>query len=279
MVAGLFLFAFLLLQAGLKDAEEQNALDRGLLWASGPLQNAFVWLIDGAAGLWKDYVWLLDVREENDGLKSQVEVLQRELANQKEVLAENERLRELVSMRQTLGAHRVVAARIIGVGTSPISRFIQIDVGSDDGIKPGDAVVASVGLAGRCTSVVAAYSEVQLIIDPRSAVAVTTQRSRARGIVRGMGRDELCKVDHLVRTADVEEGDLLVTSGLGGVYPPGLPVGTVTTTTTPKVGVFRHADMAPVVDFRKIEEVLVILAAGKQRRPRAPSAPGTDGEP
>ena len=81
------------------------------------------------------------------------------------------------------------------------------------------------------------------MVDSRSAVAVIIQRSRARGIVRGRGEDEVCSVDHLVRTADVQVGDVAVTSGVGGAFPPGLQVGTIVIASSPKVGVFRDAEL------------------------------------
>jgi hypothetical protein len=99
---------------------------------------------------------------------------------------------------------------------------------------------------------------------------VISQRSRARGIVRGRGEDEVCSVDHLVRTADVQVGDVMVTSGVGGALPPGLRVGTVVIATAPNVGVFREAELEPVVEFESLEEVLIVTtrpepsAKGKQ---------------
>jgi len=77
--------------------------------------------------------------------------------------------------------------------------------------------------------------------------------------VRGQGVDELCMLDHLVRTADAKKGDQVVTSGIGGLYPAGLTVGTVISVTSPQVGVFRKAEIEPAVDFELLEEVLVVL--------------------
>ena len=98
------------------------------------------------------------------------------------------------------------------------------------------------------------------MVDSRSAVAAIIQRSRARGIVRGRGEDEVCSVDHLVRTADVQVGDVVVTSGVGGAFPPGLQVGTIVIARSPKVGVFREAELEPVVEFESLEEVMVVTS-------------------
>lgn len=280
-VAGMLVFALLLLQAGIKNPNDRNWMDRALMTISAPLQNGMVWVVDGAAGLWKDYVWLVDVQDENSNLRRQVADLERQLARQEETQAENERLTSLVEMRHSLAGERVRGARVVGVGTSPAARVIRINLGSDDGVKTGQAVLAGAGLVGRVSSVIGGYAEVLLLVDVRSAVDVIVQRSRIRGIARGQGLDEGCTVDHVVRTADIRVGDRLVTSGLGGLFPKGLLVGTVIRTTAPDVGVFRGADMKPAVDFEGLEEVLVVLggadtqeASAKEADPKAEPGQG-----
>jgi rod shape-determining protein MreC len=260
LIAGLLLLSFLLFTAHMKDTRNLNWLDKSLLWVSAPVQKAMVWVIDGAASLWKDYIYLVGLREENRELKTRVEDLERELARLGEVKAENIRLKDLVRMRERMGETGVVAARVVSVGTSPVARTLRIDVGSDDGVSVGDAVVAGAGLVGRVSGTGGGYSGVLLMVDSRSAVAVIIQRSRARGIVRGGGEGEVCSVDHLVRTADVQVGDVVVTSGVGGAFPPGLQVGSVVIASSPKVGVFREAELEPVVEFESLEEVMVVTS-------------------
>ncbi len=250
----------------MKAGRSLNWLDKSLLWVSAPVQKAIVWVIDGAAGLWTDYVYLVGLCEENQQLQARVEELEREFARFGEVQAENVRLKDLVHMRERLGETGVVAARVVSVGISPVSRTIRIDVGSDDGVFVGDAVVAGAGLVGRVSGTVGRYSEVLLMVDSRSAVAAIIQRSRARGIVRGRGEDEVCSVDHLVRTADVRAGDVVVTSGVGGAFPPGLQVGSIVIATSPNVGVFREAELEPAVEFESLEEVMIVTT-----RPGSPA--------
>ncbi len=259
LVAGLFLSSFLLFQARVTGPHEQTWFDRALVFISAPVQKAVVWLLDGTVGLWTDYVWLVGVERDNERLRYRIEELERRLARQAEYEAENLRLRELVSMAGRLPGQRLVAARVVGLGTSPAAQVIRIDAGSDDGLEVGDAVMSGAGLVGRVSGVVGDYAQVQLVIDGRSAVDVVVQRTRSRGIVRGQGVDELCMLDHLVRTADVKKGDQVVTSGIGGLYPAGLTVGTVISVTSPQVGVFRKAEIEPAVDFEVLEEVLVVL--------------------
>jgi rod shape-determining protein MreC len=270
LIAGLLLLSFLLFTAHMKDRRNLNWLDKSLLWVSAPVQKAMVWVIDGASGLWKDYIYLVGLRDENRQLKAKVEDLERELARLGEVKAENIRLKNLVNMSERLGETGVVAARVVSVGTSPVARTLRIDVGRNDGVSVGDAVVAGAGLVGRVSGTVGGYSEVLLVVDSRSAVAVIIQRSRARGIVRGRGEDEVCSVDHLVRTADVQVGDVVVTSGVGGAFPPGLQVGSIVIASSPKVGVFREAELEPVVEFESLEEVMVVTSRPGPKKEEKP---------
>ncbi|HOX45573.1 MAG TPA: rod shape-determining protein MreC [Myxococcota bacterium] len=264
---GLSLFALLLLAAQLRAPHEQNWIDRVVLWLTAPLQKAVGWSLEGGASLWRSYVWLVDVEEENARLRTELAALRNTLTDQRTLLAENERLRELTRMRSQLGALPVTGARVIGLGTSPVSRVVRIDAGASEGVQVGDAVVAGGGLVGRVSGVSGGWAEVLLLVDSRAAVDVVVERSRARGIVRGRGDLRGVDVDHLVRTADVQVGDELVTSGLGGTYPSGLRVGTVLSVTTPMVGVFRDAELTPAVDFALLEELLVVRAPVPAPRP------------
>ena len=264
LVAGLFLFAFVLFQARLRSPHEQSWFDRSLVTITAPLQMAVVWLVDGSIELWDDYLWLVSVEQDNETQRVRLLELEREKAGWRECEAENSRLRALVKMAERMPEHGLVAARVIGLGTSPASQVIRISAGSDEGIGQGDAVLGGAGLVGRVTGVSAGAAEVQLLTDVRAAVDVILQRSRSHGILRGQGQNERCLLDHLVRVADVVEGDSVVTSGIGGSVPPGLPVGTIASVTAPRVGVFRKAEIAPAVDFDLIEEVLVITRPARQ---------------
>ncbi|MBW1807335.1 MAG: rod shape-determining protein MreC [Deltaproteobacteria bacterium] len=260
LVAGLLFFSLLLFLAHMKERREQNWFDRALLWLTSPIQNAIVWTIDGVASTWKGYIYLVGVEEENQLLKKQLDQAKRGNARLAELETENQRLRALVNMQQVLGQEKIIAARVIGVNTSPVARTIRVNVGSSAGVKIGDAVVSGVGLVGRVSTVVTGYATVRLIVDGSSAVDAVIRRSRARGIVRGQGEDEACSLDYLVRTADVEVGDEVVTSGIGGVFSAGLKVGRIASVTSPSVGPFREAVLQPEVDFQTLEEVLVVTS-------------------
>jgi rod shape-determining protein MreC len=272
-VIGILAFSFLIFVAHMKDVRSQSWLDRSLLWITAPIQHAVVWTIEGVADLWTNYVYLVGVREENQRLVTRQEELERKLSRMAELEAENNRLTELLGKKLELPDADVVPARVVAVGTSTVVRSIRIDVGGSDRVKVGDPVIAGAGLVGRISGTTAGYAEVQLIVDGRSAVGVLIQRSRERAILRGRGEDKVCSLDYLVRTADVQQGDQVVTSGIGGTYPSGLLVGTVTRVTAPRVGVFREADLEPSVAFQSLEEVLVIRIPQKGEAGDQPPAP------
>ncbi len=256
----IFLFFMGNFFAHMHEPMRMSWFDRALLALASPVQSGVIRLFDGLTGTWRKYFYLVEAREENQKLKEQVDGLNLSLAKVAEVIAENQRLRELVHMKETLEQGQMLAARVIAVGTSSVSRTVRVNVGKRDGVKLGDAVISGAGLAGRIAAATDHYSEVQLVVDARSAVDVVIQRSRTVGIVRGQGEDDYCNIQHLMRTADVEPGDRVVTSGIGGALPRGILVGTITKVTSPNVGMFRGAEMDPAVKFQSLEEVLVVTS-------------------
>jgi rod shape-determining protein MreC len=135
---------------------------------------------------------------------------------------------------------------------------VIIDKGSNAGLKVNMPVVDAKGVVGRLVAVSANYAKVLLIIDQNSAVDSLVQRSREKGIVKGLS-PEMCKLDYVLKTGDIDPGDLVVTSGMGRVFPKGLPVGKVLEVSNIPWKLFKDIHVRPMVDFTKLEEVLVIL--------------------
>ncbi len=148
-------------------------------------------------------------------------------------------------------------AQIIGKDPSNWFKTIIIDKGTDDGIKENQAVVTHQGVVGHIIEVTPKAAKVLLISDQNSSVAVIIQDNRTEGIMLGMQHGR-CKIDYLTRTAEIHEGDMVITSGLGGIFPKGLRVGAVTQIKKKSYGLFQDAEVHPFVDFSKLEEVLII---------------------
>lgn len=199
----------------------------------------------------------MDVRKENWRLEREINALRMENSRYRELLASQERLQELLRFKQSMNL-TVVAAQVIGLDPTGWFKSIIIDKGKRVGLKPNLAVVNASGAVGRIVSVSPNYAKVLLIVDQNSAVDCLIQRSRARGIVKGLST-EICKLEYVIKSSDVMEEDLIITSGLGGVFPKGISVGRVSNIRGTYGGLFKDIEIEPIVDFSKLEEVLVIL--------------------
>jgi len=192
-----------------------------------------------------------------DELEAQNAVLEDQLIGLQEQAAESEILRALLNFARTSPESRYLAVSVIGLDPSPFVRSISIGAGSDRGLAYGMPVVSETGLVGRIVEVNASSARVQLITDPQSAVNVRLQDSRAEGLVVAQPNSEL-QVDLISHEAQVSPGELVLTSGLGGVFPADLPVGHILSVRTRDFELFQQAVLEPVVDFENLEIVLII---------------------
>lgn len=245
-----------------KDPKDHNFFDRAVLTVSAPVQALVVAAIDGIVDTWDSYFALVAAKEDNARLQQQVAELEASLAGRDEEHLDNLRLRELLGLRNRAPFARTVTAEVIATSPSPLFRSLRLDRGSDDGLNLGDAVVDPKGVVGRIAAIGSDYADVMLVVDANSSLDILIQRTRSRARVRGQGGDNNFNLDveHLGRTVDLEPGDVLVTSGLGSVFPKGLVVGVVTAVTRGKFGLYQTAEVEPRVDFRRLEGVLVIPA-------------------
>ena len=227
-----------------------------------PFQKATSTSIRFVRDIWRHYFFLVNVAKENEDLRKDLNRAFEKKIQFKEFELSNARLRNLLNFKKNI-TDRVLAAEVIGKDPSPWFKTVLIDKGQQDGVEKGMAVVIPEGIAGQTTEVSAHYSKVLLIIDHNSAVDALVQRDRARGIIKG-GSAGQCLFKYVLRKHDIEVDDIVVSSGLDGVFPKGLPVGYVSGVIKPKSGIFQEVTVAPHVDFEKLEEVLVVLTPKKQ---------------
>jgi rod shape-determining protein MreC len=244
-----------------KSPYEQNAADRVIVFISAPLQWATVATLDGASSVWRHYFDLVGVQADNDRWRQENADLKRELAARDEQRLENGRLRLLLGLREKAPDVRMSMARVVAVSPTPTFRSLRIDRGARDGVKVGAAVVNQDGVVGRVAVVTPGWADVMLLVDANSSTDVLVQRTRSRARVRGTGRDSHLgiQVEYLSRSADVEPGDVLVTSGTGTVFPKGLRVGTIVSVARGAFGLYQSAQIEPSVDFGRLEGVLVVV--------------------
>ncbi|MBA7696977.1 Cell shape-determining protein MreC [subsurface metagenome] len=200
---------------------------------------------------------MVDVHHENTQLKNEIHVLKMANSRYRELLATQERLEELLQFKQTIN-RPVLAAQVIGLDPTGWFKSVIIDKGKWAGLRLDMPVVNAFGVVGRVVSVSSNYAKVLLIIDQNSAVDCLVQRSRDRGMLKGL-MSEICKLDYVAKSNDITVGDIVVTSGLGGVFPKGLPVGRILDVKEISGELFKDIKIRTAVDFSKLEEVLVIL--------------------
>lgn len=260
----LALAVVLVVQTGRTPARADR-VGRFFLELMAPLQRSTAALGRLVSGTWSEVADLLQVRGENAVLRERARRLAQELDRLGEVELENTRLRKLLEFRQTL-AGDVLTARVIGRDATGLARTLTIDRGERDGLGRGAAVLAPEGIVGQVFLASRHAARVLLISDHNSGVDALVQRTRARGIVQGTV-DAGCALKYVKRTEDVQVGDELVTSGLDGIFPKGMPVGRVVAIDKRGQSLFQSAEVAPRVDFDQLEEVLVT------RRPVVPAEP------
>ena len=200
---------------------------------------------------------LAALRAQNAELELEIARLQQEIIALQEQVAESEILSALLDYARTQPENRYLAADVIGKDTSAFLRSLWIGRGSDAGILKGMPVVTERGLVGRIAEVFATSSRIQLITDPEIAVNVKLQNSRAEGVLAPQLNGEIW-IDLINQDADISPGELVLTSGLGGRYPPEIPVGEVISVRKRDYELFQQAVIQPSVNVDEIGIVLVI---------------------
>lgn len=216
--------------------------------------------VRGVRDVWSNYAELRGAREENQGLKQQLAAMEIQLQEQRALAARTTKLQELLELQQSAELP-TVAAEVIGGNPNAMAgiREITIGRGSADGVQAGMAVMAPHGIVGRVIGQPAARAaRVQLLIDRYAAAGALTERTRAGGMVVGAERQPPLAMELVSNLQDVKPGDLIVTSGIDGIYPKGFAIGWVESVERTK-GLYLSIAVKPAVDFSSLEEVLVVL--------------------
>ena len=202
------------------------------------------------------YFYLVNVSKENVLLKNDIARLMEENNQLKETVFLNKRLKELLEFKQSISAS-AVAADVIGIENTGWIKTATINKGASHGIKRDMAVVTPNGIVGRIIDVQPTTSKILLVIDPRCNIDVIAQRSRIKGIAEGNGTDKLI-LKYVNHSDDIQIGDILISSGLGGIFPKGLVIGEVVRVEKGDDNFFIYIEVKPGAELRKLEEVLII---------------------
>jgi rod shape-determining protein MreC len=232
-----------------------TVLDNVVCAVSAPLQTT---LLDGARFLEKEWAALVRARgltKENARLTARVATLEERLSRLSEAQASAARA---AALRDAYPGHRAGrVGRLIGVGSGGWSDYLTLDIGSAHGVHVKQPVVSTEGLVGQVYAVTGQSCRVVPITASASNVAVRLERSRESGVLTGLG-EWRCEVRYLGPTADVRVGDRVITAGLGGIFPKGLRVGTVTAVRSDEYTPGKVAAVRPAASLGKAEEVLLL---------------------
>lgn len=254
------LVALIVFSLNVPRQREANFVERAVLAVTAPLLKP-VYAVSGMLeDAWDSYINLVNVRRENLRLHEEIRQLNARVMEGSEAHQKSRRLEQLLQMKESVKA-TTLGASVIGEDISPWFRTLVIDRGAGSGVRQGMAVVAADGVVGQVVKVAPNSARVLLLTDHSSGIAATIQRSRARGVVKGKG-EGLCSLDFTTREEDVKVGDQVVTSGIGGVFLKGLPIGEVTMVKRGEYGIFQTVSIRPSVNIAHLEEVLVVMRGG-----------------
>lgn len=218
------------------------------------------------AGAQKSLWWtirLRDLGQDNKRLRAENARLALENSILKEAELENKRLRKLLGFKKRSG-FKLTPAKVIGVDADRIVNSILIDMGRNTGIEVNMPVVTAEGLVGKIIDVFPKTALVQLLLDRNCRVSAIVQRSRTLGIVE-WERGNVCKLKNVPVRSDVQVGDVVVSSGMGGVFPKGIEIGQVSELDQEKGRLFKKIKVIPSVDFAHLEEVFVLTVKNSRR--------------
>lgn len=267
---GVVLGAAILLHVALISAQVNTASGLPVLQvvtfgSFSEVQRGTMAIIDGVRGIWSGYVALQQVQEENVALKQELQTLQVRLQQERAEAQRTDNLRQLLELRERASLD-TVAAEVIAGAASPDFQTVTIDKGSSESLDTDMAVISPAGVVGRLILPSRRASKVQLLIDRNAAAGALIERTRVQGVVVGIG-DGLLRMQYVPGTSDVKTGDLVVTSGIDGIFPKGFVIGTIDHTER-GAGAYHEIVVRPAVDFSRLEEVLVVRTPQAAREAR-----------
>jgi len=256
-------------RANASDPTRRPPLDRLVLFVTSPLEAALSWTVASVSDVWSSYVDVRGARAENIELRREQLRNQREMDALAGLVEENGRLRTILGLSERNPKLEMVAARVIAVSTSPFERTVRVDRGLTSKVARGMTVLSDRGLVGRVQRAGYSWADVVLIADEKMSLDVAFGRTRVRGRMHGSGLWPSGRVEILdvLRTDDVRVGDVISTSGLAGVFPPGIPVALVTKVDAVPGGGQLLIEAEPLVDLERVDEVAVVVGPNAADEP------------
>ena len=239
-----------------------NPVQRALYTVISPIYNGAYELFTPIRKFFANVNKAGEYEKEIEELKAEITTLKVENKSREDYINENKRLKELLDLRDSaMEAYETVIARVVSYEPNSWYNTVMLSKGTKDGISKDDIVITKLGVVGRIVDCGSNWSKVSTIIDSSSSVGVKLSRTGDIGVVSGdagLAQDKNAKIEYLSNDKNLINGDILVTSGLGGIYPPDLPIGKVTSISSDSAGNLDYGVVEPSVDFESLYEVLVI---------------------
>ena len=224
-----------------------------------PFQNGFTYLANKISGNDAFFANLDVLKEENEKLKNRNKELEQSLKEIENIKTENETLKEYLGLKEKYSNYKTIPGDVINKDISNYSRTITINIGTRDGVKKDMTVIAEEGLVGHVISVTESTAKVQTIIDPACSVSSMLSTTKDSIVCKGtLENKTLLKAMYIPTEASVIQGDSIQTSGLGGLYPKGIHIGTIKKVVDTENLTDRYAQVQVAVDFNRLNSVLVI---------------------
>jgi rod shape-determining protein MreC len=223
----------------------------------GPIQSSTTSFKQSISDLFNNYLAIVNTNKENAQLSKKVLDLENTIFNLQELKLENQRLKDLLSFGQEIPRSKVLA-QVVGWDSSTEFNIIRINKGRKQGVTAKSAVVTSEGLVGYVYRVADHYSDIITILDQNNRVDTIVERTRSHGIVQGFSNFS-CTMKYVNRNEPIAKGDLVITAGLGEIYPKGIRVGTIIKVERETYGITQMIEVTPSVNFNKLEEVIILI--------------------
>lgn len=238
--------------------EEVSLFQTLMMEVTGPIQKSISSSRGAVSGFFDHYIYLSNVSEQNRKLQKDIEDQQSEIFRLQQLEKENLRLKELLGFGEDLN-YRKVLAQVVAWDSSGQYRMLRINKGSREGLKLNSPVVTASGLVGHVYRVAVDYSDVLTLLDPNSRVDVLIDSTRSYGILEGYSRF-YGLMKYVPRSEPVSLNDVVITAGLGAIYPKGIKVGEISRIERESYGITQVIEVTPSVDFQRLEELVVLVS-------------------
>ena len=224
-----------------------------------PIQNGLTYLKNKLSGNSTFFAVINNLNQENENLQKKNDELEQSLRELENIRTQNETLKEYLNLTEKYGEYKTIPGYVINKDISNYSKTIVINIGSDDGVKENMTVIGNEGLVGHVISVTSSTAKVQTIIDTASSISCSMSTTKDSIVCKGtLDEESALKAMYLPTDANIIQGDSIETSGLGGIYPKGIHVGTIKKVSNSKNMTDRYAIVETAVDFSKFDTVLVV---------------------